>query len=286
MVCLGIYEKALPKNISWLQRLQMAQKCGFDYVEISIDETDERLKRLNWNKKERLNMVKHKLDTNMGIHSLCLSAHRRFAFGSQNKRNETRAKDIMEKAIKLSYDIGIRNIQLAGYDVYPGYEEANDTTKAQFINNLQWAVKLAAEAQVMLSVEIMDTEFMSSISRWKEYDNLIQSPWFTVYPDMGNLSAWNNNIKKELNKGINKITAIHLKDTYAVSSSFRGQFRDVPFGKGCVKFIEIFKILKELNYRGSFVIEQWSENAPCPLTEVQKSKQWIIQQMKEAEYVK
>jgi len=43
---LGIYEKALPPNLTWAQRLAMAKVCGFDFVEVSIDESDVRLKRL------------------------------------------------------------------------------------------------------------------------------------------------------------------------------------------------------------------------------------------------
>ena len=42
---LGIYEKALPKNLSWPERLALAKACSFDFVEISIDESDERLLR-------------------------------------------------------------------------------------------------------------------------------------------------------------------------------------------------------------------------------------------------
>ncbi len=282
MVCLGIYEKALPKNITWFDRLSMAKELDFDYVEISIDETDERLGRLLWTKQERLDIVKTKLDTNVGMHSMCLSAHRRYAFGSQNKQNEKEAKEIMLRAIDLAYDLGIRNIQLAGYDTYPEYEANNEITKEQFTRNLQWAVAVAAEAQVMLSMEIMDTPFMSTISRWKEYDDIISSPWFTVYPDMGNVSAWNVDVEAEFKKGINKISAIHIKDTLAVSENFAGKFKNVPFGEGCVDFVKIFKILKELNYRGSFVIEQWSETSNDPLAEIKKSKDWIIDKMKEA----
>ncbi len=285
MPTLGIYEKALPKDISWLERLQMAKKAGFSYVEISVDETDERIARLDWTKQKRLDIIKAKLDQDIGIHSMCLSAHRRFAFGSQDKNNEAKAKEIMLKAIDLAYDLGIRNIQLAGYDVYPDYELQSTVTKEQFINNLQWAVRQAAEAQVMLSMEIMDTPFMSTLSRWQEYDHLIRSPWFTVYPDIGNVSAWNADVKSEFAKTIDKITAIHLKDTIAVTLDAPGKFRDIPFGEGCVNFLEFFKILKKLNYRGSFVLEQWSEKSDDPLAEVIKSKKWMLQKMKEANYV-
>jgi hexulose-6-phosphate isomerase len=45
---LGIYEKALPPELTWPERLALAKTCGFDFVEISVDETDLRLARLDW----------------------------------------------------------------------------------------------------------------------------------------------------------------------------------------------------------------------------------------------
>ena len=44
---LGIYEKALPAGECWLERLQLAKALGFDFVEMSVDETDARLARLD-----------------------------------------------------------------------------------------------------------------------------------------------------------------------------------------------------------------------------------------------
>ena len=50
---LGLYEKALNPALSWLDRLSTAKSLGFDFVEISIDESDERLARLDWSPAER-----------------------------------------------------------------------------------------------------------------------------------------------------------------------------------------------------------------------------------------
>lgn len=47
-VPLGIYEKALPAGEDWLTRLQLAGELGFDFVEMSIDESDSRQARLDW----------------------------------------------------------------------------------------------------------------------------------------------------------------------------------------------------------------------------------------------
>lgn len=95
------------------------------------------------------------------------------------------------------------------------------------IEGINWAVAEAAKAQVMLSMEIMDTAFMSNIrAGWISNGRL--GIRFCVYPDVGNLSAWQNDVPEELSKGIHKISAIHLKDTQPVSHASLGQFRDVP----------------------------------------------------------
>ena len=276
---LGIYEKALPKHLTWPERLALAKACGFDFVEMSVDESDERLARLSWSKEQRLSLVSAMLETGISIPSMCLSGHRRFPFGSHDDALRQRAFEMMEQAIQLAKDVGIRTIQLAGYDVY--YEPQDESTLARFTEGMQWAVERAAASQVMLAVEIMDTAFMNSICKWKAWDACLASPWFTVYPDVGNLSAWGNDVAQELALGIDRIAAIHLKDTYPVTDSSPGQFRDVPFGEGCVDFVAVFRTLKQLNYRGAFLIEMWTEKAEEPVAEIVQARRWIEQKMQQ-----
>lgn len=54
------------------------KSCGFDFVEMSVDETDERLSRLDWSTAQRTSLVAAMIETGVGIPSMCLSAHRRF----------------------------------------------------------------------------------------------------------------------------------------------------------------------------------------------------------------
>ncbi|KMJ45688.1 L-ribulose-5-phosphate 3-epimerase [Xenorhabdus khoisanae] len=276
---IGIYEKALPKNLTWAERLSLAKSCGFDFIEMSVDETDERLSRLDWDVKTRLKLIKNMLETGISIPSMCLSAHRRYPFGSRDETVRRKAYEIMSKAISLARDLGIRTIQLAGYDVY--YEEHNEETKQRFSEGIAWAVQQAARAQVMLAMEIMDTDFINSITKWKIWDEMLASPWFSVYPDIGNLSAWGNDVSEELKLGINRISAIHLKDTYPVTPTHSGQFRDVPFGQGCVDFVGVFRTLHTLNYRGTFLIEMWTEKAEEPVLEIIQARRWIEARMQE-----
>lgn len=283
MTSIGIYEKALPKNISWLNRLQLAKKLGFAFVEISIDETDERLARLDWSRQERLEINQAIHETDIKILSMCLSGHRRFPLGAKSRETREMALLIMQKAIDLASDLGIRTIQLAGYDVY--YEEKTILSREYFIENLKKSVAMAAEKEVVLSIEIMDDPFLNSITKFLKIKKQIPSPYLQVYPDIGNLSAWpENDVSYELECGIEQISAIHLKDTLKVTDTFSGKFKEVPFGTGCVDFLGCLKTLKRLNYNGPFLIEMWSEVSENPEKEIKKAKEFLLPFLKEAGY--
>jgi L-ribulose-5-phosphate 3-epimerase len=196
---LGIYEKALPAGECWLERLQLAKALGFDFVEMSLDETDVRLARLDWSPEQRLALVKAVADTGVRVPSMCLSAHRRFPLGSEDDAVRHQGLEIMRKAIQLAQDVGIRVIQLAGYDVY--YQQANDETRRRFRDGLKQSVEMASRAQVTLAMEIMDYPLMNSISKALGYAHYLNNPWFQLYPDIGNLSAWDNDVQMELKAG-------------------------------------------------------------------------------------
>ncbi len=276
---LGIYEKALPKDISWGERLNLAKEAGYKFVEISVDETDERLGRLDWTLEERKNFKEAVLESGIRVPSMCFSGHRRFPLGSENPETRAKSLELMKKAIELAVDLGIRNIQMAGYDVY--YEVGNERTRELYIEGMKQSLKWAEQVNVMLSIEIMDHPFMNSITKYLEFSEILDSPFLTVYPDSGNLSAWGNDVRAEMSKGIREISAIHLKDTLAVTPDFPGKFKEVPFGEGCVDFVEFFRTLRELNYNGPLLIEMWTEKSQDPILEVKKAREWILERMKE-----
>ena len=280
---IGIYEKATPKQFNWLERLNFAKELGFDFVEMSIDESDSRLARLDWTKEERLDVVKAIYETGVRIPTICFSGHRRYPLGSNGPEIETKSLDLMKKCIELAQDLGVRTIQLAGYDVY--YEEKSPETRARFIKNLREACDWAEEAQVILAIEIMDDPFINSIEKYLAIEKEIDSPYLFVYPDTGNVSAWHNDLWSEFYNGHRSIAALHLKDTYAVTETSKGQFRDVPFGEGCVDWEAMFAILKKTNYNGPFLIEMWSEN--CETVEetrqaIQVAKDFLLPKIEKA----
>ncbi|OCG08132.1 xylulose 5-phosphate 3-epimerase [Gilliamella sp. wkB178] len=254
----GIYEKALPNELAWQEKLLEAKKLGFDFVEISIDESDERRARLNWSDDEIYSLRHLCEQTGIPLHSMCLSAHRKYPFGSADKHIRKEARVIMDKAISLAYKLGIRVIQLAGYDVY--YEDANSDTHLRFIEGMQWSAKQAEKAGVMLAVEIMDTNYLNSLSKFEILKKEVSSPYFMAYPDVGNITGWNYDVCTELMLSREHIVQIHLKDTYKVKTNYPGQFRDLVIGEGEVNFADIFKTLNNMNYSAPLVIEMWAKD--------------------------
>lgn len=278
---LGIYEKAFDPMDTWGVRLRKAKSLGFDFVELSIDETDERLQRLYWPAEWVEQLRRLCADSEIGFRSMCLSAHRRFPFGSADGAVREKARDILLRALDFSAAMGIRVIQLAGYDVY--YEPSTPESVRRFREGLAWAAKEAERRQVMLAMEVMDTSFLNSISKSMAYEGMLHSPWFRVYPDLGNLSAWpENDVDFELTRGVGSIVAVHLKDTLAVTDGFAGKFKCVPFGSGCVDFPRCFSLLESHGYTGPYMIEMWHDAAEDDLAAVRGAKQWLEARFREA----
>ena len=249
---LGLYEKSMPNFLSWEEKLKCAKECGFDAVEISIDETEEKLARLDMTKEERKDLIDTMFKCGINIRTMCLSGHRKYPLGSEDEATRNRGMEIMEKAIDLADDLGIRIIQLAGYDVY--YEEGNEKTRKYFEENLIKAAEMAGKKGVILAFETMETEFMNTVEKAMKFVNLVNSPYLQVYPDAGNITnaTLNSGIKAsdDLRKGLGHISAVHLKETVP------GKFREIPFGTGHVDFEDIIKTSWEMGVR-KFTAEFW-----------------------------
>lgn len=274
MNSLGIYEKALPKNKSWLETLQTAKDLGFNFIEFSVDESDARLARLDWTKAQREELRNASWQTGVRVHTLMLSGHRRFPLGSADPDIRKKSLEMLQKAVDLASELGIRNIQIAGYDVY--YEPKTIESREWFMEDLKTAVEIAAAKEVMLDVETMDDPFINSLSKIADIKQQIHSPWLQSYPDLGNLTAWpENDVGRELEKNIDNIAAVHLKDSLPVTETSKGQFRDVPFGEGTVDFIGCLRTLKRLDYNGAYTIEMWTENSDDILGKVREAKRFF-----------
>lgn len=247
----GLYEKALPETLSWDERLTAAGQAGYDFVEISIDESDERLSRLDWSNSERAILRRAITNSGVRIMTMCLSGHRKYPLGSHSPEIRQRGQDMLHKAIEFAGEVGLRVVQVMAYDVF--YETSDEGTRSNFIEGLERGTRWAAQSGVMLGLENLDTPFVDGISKGLTIIREIDSPWLRLYPDIGNLAAAGYCPPDEVTLAKGQLLGIHVKD--ALPRVIRG----VPFGEGIVPFRETFQALVQSGFWGLLGVEMWGQ---------------------------
>lgn len=94
---LALYEKAMPSGLGFGRMLECAAQTGFDRLEISIDESDARLARLDWTCEQKQELVGQIRQSGVPIRTMCLSGHRKYPFGAHNAAVRARSLEIMKK---------------------------------------------------------------------------------------------------------------------------------------------------------------------------------------------
>lgn len=247
----GIYEKAFPANYSWDQILLAANQAKYDFVEMSIDESPMRLDRLQWPPAQRASLRSAINNSGIPIWGMGISAHRKYPLGSANAELRKTGLDILYRSIELAADLGVRVIQVMGYDAF--YEPSNSDTEARFIEGLITGTRWASAAGVQLALENVDTLLVDSVEKAMRFVKLVNSPWLQVYPDIGNMTAAGYDPLDELPLAKGHLVGVHVKDTR------KDELRGVYLGEGIVRFLEAFKLLSRLDFSGPIVMEMWAE---------------------------
>lgn len=268
---LGVYEKALPTALGWPERLSLARELGFDYLELSIDESDARLARLERTSPERAAIRAAVRDVDVPIFSICLSAHRRYALGSADSAIRARAHELLVAAVDLADELGVRVIQLAGYTVY--YEDEMPESLDRYVESVARGAGVAARAGVMLGIENMDTVGIASLRDGLDVLERVGSPWLQLYPDVGNLIERGLEPLSELDAARGRMVAVHAKDARP------GEPRRVPFGAGGVPFVDAFARLAAGGYAGPVLIEMWNDDAPDSVERLAAARAWVVERM-------
>ena len=275
---LGLYEKAMPAGLSFPELAYTTASCGFDRMEISIDETDWRLERLSLSEKEIAEIGTIFRDAGVPIKTMCFSGQRKYPMGSHDPAVRARSMEIMEGAIRFAAVIGMPIIQLAGYDVY--YEESDDETRKLFVENLAIATDMAARAGVILAFETMETPFMDTVEKSMAFVREIRSPYLGVYPDIGNLKnaavLYGHDVVEDLATGRGHIFAMHLKETKP------GVYRDMAFGSGGhTEYVRCIREALETGVR-IFTGEFWHQDGEDHVAVIKAANAFLRERFAEA----
>lgn len=249
---IGLYEKAMRSTLSWEEKLACAKECGYDYLEICIDATEEKINRIYMSKEEKKAIIDAVFKVGLPIGSMSVSALTKYALGDPDEKIRERGLLIAEKSIELAASLGIRTVMLPGYDIYFG--ESTVETKRYFLENIKKIAEVAAREGVLAGFETMENNFMNTTGKAVKYVTMVDSAYLKIYPDSGNIMnaavADQHDVCEDLSLGKGKLIALHLKE------SKPGIFREVPYLTGHVPFEKIIHTAWGLGVR-RFVTELW-----------------------------
>lgn len=254
---IGLYEKAIRNTLTWKEKLQCAKECGYDYLEISIDATEEKINRIYMDTEEKKEIMEAIFDTGIPIGSMSVSALTKYALGDPDQAVRSRGMEIAEKSIQLASALGVRTVMIPGYDIY--YGESTIETKRYFLENIRKIAEIAEREGILVGFETMENNFMNTTGKAVQYVNMVDSAYLKIYPDAGNITnaavANRHDVCEDLSLGKGKLIALHLKETKP------DVYREVPFLTGHVEFERIINTAWELGVR-RYVTELWDVGQP------------------------
>ena len=277
-ISLGIYEKALrsgPLAVSgsrvdaeaWRVFLDQVPRAGFSFLDLSIDESPEREARLDWDAGQCRTVRRAAEAAGTFIGGICLSLHRRIGPGSADPDVRRRAREVMARGLQVCHDLGVPVIQLAGYYCY--YEDPNPDAERWYAQLLADAVPAAARLGVVMGIENVDGDDVTSLTKAMEFVDAVDSPYLQLYPDLGNIAEQGLDPGVELAAGEGHMVAMHAKDVRP------GEPRRVEMGTGVVDWDRSFALLAAQGWSGRLMIEMWNDDAPDSLSRCASARTFI-----------
>ena len=249
---LGLYEKAFPNKTEIEEMLRISKKHGFDFLELNIDKSKERINRL-YDSNFLNRIIESTKKTDFPIEQIGISALSTYTLGNTDIEIRKKGIDILRRSITLAKNLGCRLIQIPACDVPKGSRHSKESNK-EFINNLTESVEFASKEGVLIGIENMEDYYADTIEKCLKITEQINSPYLKIYPDSGNLTnAFEGDLKqitRDLKIGSGNLVAFHLKEVR--KEKYGGLF----YGDGIVKFEEL---VKRAYHSGSrrFVMEYW-----------------------------
>ena len=271
-LALGIYEKALVSSSlrtadDWRALLAQVPTAGFSFLDLSIDESPEREARLDWDTGQCRTVRRAAEAAGTDIGGICLSVHRRIGPGSADPAVRRRAREVMARGLQVCHDLGVPVIQIAGYYCY--YEDPNPDAERWYAQLLADAVPLAARLGVVMGIENVDGDDVTSLTKAMEFVDAVDSPYLQLYPDLGNIAEQSLDPGAELAAGEGHMVAMHAKDVRP------GEPRRVEMGTGVVDWDRSFALLAAQGWSGRLMIEMWNDDVPDSLSRCAAARAFI-----------
>jgi hexulose-6-phosphate isomerase len=233
-----------PRNLSVLERFQIAREVGFEQMECNTEKDPKRA--------EEMRDAAEK--TGVRIHSVMNSDHWQFPLSDSDPAVVEKSVQGMKTSLDNAKLWGADTVLLVPAVVNPKtrYEEAWKRSQEQ----IRKLIPLAAERKVVIAVEEVWNKFLLSPMEFAEYVDSFKSPWVKAYFDVGNvvLYGYPQDWIRTLGK---RIVKLHFKDfQFKQNPEIRKRVADfVALREGEIDWKEIYNSLREIGFNGSATVE-------------------------------
>jgi len=228
----------LPKSMSVADRFKLAIDCGFEQIECPTT-PDERIAE---------ELKKAAESSGLRIHSVMNQAHWKYPLSSGDAEVVAASVKGMETSLRNAHFWGSDTVLLvpAVVDAKTSYGEAWKRSQEQ----IRRMIPMAKELNVIIAVEEVWNKFLLSPLEFASYLDSFNSPWIRAYFDVGNvvISGYPQDWIRTLGP---RIAKLHIKDFKFA----KRQAEFVPLREGEIDWLEIYKALGEIGYKGSATVE-------------------------------
>lgn len=268
---LGIYEKALPRGLSWEQTFDLVHELGYNFLEFSVDESDERLARLDWTEHDRARFRDAMWHTHSRINTMMLSGHQ--AVSARVKRPRGAREGARHDAQ------GDRPRRRSGHPQHPARRirrvlRAENPAVSRILRREPAQMRRHGREETGDALHRDDGRPVHQLAGQGHLLQVASAQSMAAgVPGCGQPHGLaHQRCGREIESNIDNIVAVHLKDTKPVGETSKGVFKRVPFGEGAVDFEACLRIFKRLGYQGSYTVEMWTDESPDPVAEVTRAK--------------
>ena len=228
---------------NWQKEFYLAKKLGLKTIEFIFDNFYPHLNPLI-SKDGLKELKKIQILTNIKVESICADYFMENPIFVDNPDQSKLNLLTLEKVVKNAKFLNIKNI------ILPCVDQSSLNSKKKidlFVTQMNKIKHLLDETKINISLEtdLPPKKFLILINRFK-------SKYITINYDTGNSAALGYDPEEEFKAYGSKISEVHIKDR-------RYKGGPIFLGKGDVDFKKIFKLLKQHDYKGDFILQMYRD---------------------------
>lgn len=247
---------------NWEKEFYLAKDLGLNEIEFIFD-FDRYEENPLWSQEGKELLKKVMKETGVTVHSVCFDYFMRRAFFKKDGEEKVRLRaengQILQRILNSMKELEIGLIEIPLVDDSSLKNEENMEEFKKFI--LEIESQTDCEIKFGLETDLPPKEFAAFLED-------INSDRIGANYDSGNSSGLGYDMYEEVTTLGSRIFNIHIKDRV-----FQG--KTVELGTGSVDFRGLFKGLKEIDYRGAFILQAARDEEGKEVENIKKQTRFV-----------